>query len=62
MNYLGPNLLRVSDELLGRYLTAGFELAEADHASKTVLGYVIGIAIQAAAKTMGRRKPDPVTE
>ena len=31
------------------YLTAGFELAEADHASKTVLGYVIGIASTEAA-------------
>ena len=61
MNYLGPNLLRVSDELLGLYLTAGFEPAEADHASKTVLGYVIGNASTEAATTT-RRKPDPVTE
>jgi AcrR family transcriptional regulator len=49
MNYLGPNLMRVSDQLLGVYLTAGFELVEADHASKTVLGYVIGIASTEAA-------------
>ncbi|TCC61321.1 TetR/AcrR family transcriptional regulator [Kribbella pittospori] len=49
MNYLGPNLMRVSDEMLGIYLTAGFELLEADQASKTVLGYVIGIASVEAA-------------
>lgn len=49
MNYLGPNLMRVSDEMLGIYLTAGFELAEADKASTTVLGYVIGIASVEAA-------------
>jgi len=49
MNYLGPNLMRVSDEMLGIYLTAGFELIEADQANQTVLGYVIGIASIEAA-------------
>jgi hypothetical protein len=49
INYLGPNLMRVTDQLLGLYRTAGFELAEADHAAKTVLGYVIGIASTEAA-------------
>ncbi|GAA2805237.1 TetR/AcrR family transcriptional regulator [Kribbella solani] len=49
MNFLGPNLLRTSDAMLGVYLAAGFELAEADQASKTVLGYVIGIASVEAA-------------
>jgi AcrR family transcriptional regulator len=49
MKYLGPNLMRVSDEMLGVYLSAGFELVEADHASQTVLGYVIGIASIEAA-------------
>lgn len=49
MNYLGPNLLRVSDQLLGVYLTAGFDVVEADHASKTLWGYVIGIASTEAA-------------
>jgi hypothetical protein len=49
INYLGPNLMRVTDQLLGLYRTAGFELVEADHASKTVLGYVIGIASTEAA-------------
>lgn len=33
----------------GVYRTAGFELVEADHASKKVLGYVIGIASTEAA-------------
>ncbi|MGW1346439.1 TetR/AcrR family transcriptional regulator C-terminal domain-containing protein [Kribbella sp. NPDC002412] len=49
MNYLGPNLMRISDEMLGTYLAAGFELVEADRASQTVLGYVIGIASIEAA-------------
>src|SRR5437899_1962341 len=49
MNYLGPNLMRISDEMLGVYLAAGFELAEADQAMNTVLGYVIGVASVEAA-------------
>lgn len=49
MNYLGPNLMRVSDQMLGVYQAAGFELTEADNASKTVLGYVIGVASVEAA-------------
>ncbi|MFI5695225.1 TetR/AcrR family transcriptional regulator [Kribbella sp. NPDC051586] len=49
MNYLGPNLMHVSDRMLGVYLNAGFELIEADNASKTVLGFVIGIASVEAA-------------
>lgn len=49
MNYLGPNLMRVSDEMLGIYLAAGFELVEADQANQTVLGFVIGIASIEAA-------------
>jgi AcrR family transcriptional regulator len=49
MNYLGPNLMRVSDDMLGIYQTAGFDLIEADNAAKTVLGFVIGIASSEAA-------------
>ncbi len=49
MNYLGPNLMRISDDLLGTYLAAGFELIEADQAANTVLGYVIGVASVEAA-------------
>ncbi|RZT17312.1 TetR family transcriptional regulator [Kribbella sp. VKM Ac-2569] len=49
MNYLGPNLMRISDDLLGTYLAAGFELIEADRAANTVLGYVIGVASVEAA-------------
>ncbi|GAA3095271.1 AcrR family transcriptional regulator [Kribbella aluminosa] len=56
MNYLGPNLMRVSDEMLGCYLAAGFELAEADQAMNTVLGYVIGVAsVEAATVTKLKR-------
>ena len=56
MNYLGPNLMRVSDDMLGTYLTAGFELIEADNACKTVLGYVIGVAsVEAATISKLRR-------
>ena len=49
LNYLGPNLMRVSDDMLGIYLAAGFELIEADQAANTVLGYVIGVASVEAA-------------
>ncbi|WP_433169459.1 TetR/AcrR family transcriptional regulator [Kribbella sp. CA-247076] len=49
MNYLGPNLMRISDRILGIYRTAGFELIEADQAANTVLGYVIGVASVEAA-------------
>jgi AcrR family transcriptional regulator len=56
MNYLGPNLMRVSDAMLGIYVGAGFELIEADQASQTVLGYVIGIAsVEAATVTKLKR-------
>lgn len=56
MNYLGPNLMRISDEMLGVYLAAGFELTEADQAANTVLGYVIGVAsVEAATITKLKR-------
>ncbi len=56
MNYLGPNLMRISDDLLGTYLAAGFELIEADQAANTVLGYVIGVAsVEAATVTKLKR-------
>ncbi|GAA1564964.1 TetR/AcrR family transcriptional regulator [Kribbella hippodromi] len=56
MNYLGPNVMRGSDAMLGVYLAAGFELNEADQASKTVLGYVIGFAsIEAATVSKLKR-------
>ncbi|MEU4606349.1 TetR/AcrR family transcriptional regulator [Kribbella sp. NPDC023972] len=63
MNYLGPNLMRVSDAMLGVYTTAGFELIEADQASQTVLGYVIGIAsIEAATVTQLKRSGKDMQE
>ena len=56
MNYLGPNLMRISDEMLGIYMTAGFELTEADRANTTVLGFVIGFAsVEAATLSKLRR-------
>lgn len=49
VTYLGPNMLRMSDRMLGLYETAGFDLREANQASTAVLGYVLGIASTEAA-------------
>jgi AcrR family transcriptional regulator len=63
MNYLGPNLMRISDDMLGVYLAAGFELAEADQASNTVLGFVIGIAsVEAATVSKLKRSGKDMAE
>ncbi|GAA1518710.1 TetR/AcrR family transcriptional regulator [Kribbella lupini] len=49
ITYVGPNLMAVSDRMVALYETAGFELIEADQASKTVLGFVLGLASNEAA-------------
>jgi hypothetical protein len=49
LSYLGPNVLRSSDRTLALFEAAGFSLAEADAATNTLGGYVIGIAITEAA-------------
>lgn len=44
ITYLGPNLMAMSDRMLALYETGGFSLLEADQASKTVIGFVLGVA------------------
>ncbi|AQZ65464.1 Transcriptional regulator, TetR family [[Actinomadura] parvosata subsp. kistnae] len=47
--YLGPNMLRQSEFVLGVMEDAGFPLAEADQAVTTVMAYVVGISTGEAA-------------
>ncbi|MEV0614078.1 TetR/AcrR family transcriptional regulator [Nonomuraea sp. NPDC050404] len=47
--YLGPNMLRQNEHMLGVFEQAGFPPEEADHAMTTVTAYVIGIATPEAA-------------
>ncbi|MGC4938885.1 TetR/AcrR family transcriptional regulator [Kribbella sp. DT2] len=49
VTFIGPNLMAVSDRILALYETAGFSTIEADQASKTVIGFVLGIAGNEAA-------------
>jgi AcrR family transcriptional regulator len=46
---LGPNLMRLSDQMLALFEAAGFDLQEANQASTAVLSYVVGIASTEAA-------------
>ncbi|MEU4572328.1 TetR/AcrR family transcriptional regulator [Nonomuraea sp. ATR24] len=48
-SFHGPNSLRLSDEMLGLFEKAGFDLFEADRAGKTLISYVLGIAMSEAA-------------
>jgi AcrR family transcriptional regulator len=41
--YLGPNMMRLSDRLLGVFETAGFDLVEAERGMTTLIAYVMGI-------------------
>jgi AcrR family transcriptional regulator len=47
--YLGPNVMRLNERMLALFETAGFSLAEADHALSAVMAYVIGTATTEAA-------------
>lgn len=47
--YLGPNLIRMSDRLLGLSMSAGFPAGEADLAVKAVISYVIGATTSEAS-------------
>jgi AcrR family transcriptional regulator len=49
MAYLGPNLMRLSEDLLTMLEAAGFSLTEANSAMNTVFAYVIGITGSEAA-------------
>lgn len=61
--YVGPNLMAVSDRMMALYETGGFALIEADQASKTVLGFVLGLASnEAATRTRLARTGETVEE
>ncbi|MER0443799.1 TetR/AcrR family transcriptional regulator [Streptomyces sp. Edi4] len=47
--YLGPNLMRLTDRMIATFQTAGFPLAESDHAVRALFAYVTGTAISEAA-------------
>ncbi len=47
--YLGPNLMRMSEDLLGVFEAAGFDLEASDRAMNTMIAYVIGVATVEAA-------------
>lgn len=47
--YLGPNMMRLYDLMLGVFETGGFASDEADHAMETLVAYVVGIATSEAA-------------
>ncbi|WP_188190071.1 TetR/AcrR family transcriptional regulator [Nonomuraea sp. SYSU D8015] len=47
--YLGPNVLRRSEYLLGLFEGAGFPLKEADRAENAVTAYVLGVSTTEAA-------------
>ena len=49
MAYLGPNLMRLSEDILGMLEAAGFSLTEANSAMNTVFAYVIGMTGSEAA-------------
>ncbi|WP_246257367.1 TetR/AcrR family transcriptional regulator [Amycolatopsis anabasis] len=49
LSYLGPKMMRVSDQVLALFVAGGFSLAEADLAWTTVSVYVMGIASTEAA-------------
>jgi AcrR family transcriptional regulator len=58
--YLGPNMMRLFDGLLGLFETAGFALAEANIAINTLVAYVIGTGVSEAAwlTTLARNRQD----
>jgi AcrR family transcriptional regulator len=49
LSYLGPNVMRLNERMLGLFEAAGFGLAEADRALSTVMAYVIGTGTTEAA-------------
>ncbi|GAA0284258.1 TetR/AcrR family transcriptional regulator [Cryptosporangium japonicum] len=49
LSYLGPNVMRLSNHMLGLFEKAGFSLAEAEKALSALLAYVIGAGVSEAA-------------
>ncbi|MEV7952711.1 TetR/AcrR family transcriptional regulator C-terminal domain-containing protein [Streptomyces sp. NPDC088141] len=48
--HLGPNTLRLSEDMLTDFEEAGFSLEQADRAVNTVMSYVIGVSTAEAAR------------
>ena len=49
LSYLGPNAMRLNNEILGVFEAGGFSLAEADQALSVIAAYVIGMSTAEAA-------------
>ncbi|MFJ8909999.1 TetR/AcrR family transcriptional regulator [Amycolatopsis sp. NPDC102389] len=49
LSYLGPNVMRLNERLLGVFVGAGFPGDEADQAISAVISYVIGMGTTEAA-------------
>ncbi|MFD3416880.1 TetR/AcrR family transcriptional regulator [Streptomyces decoyicus] len=47
--YLGPNMMRISEGMIGMFRKAGFPVDEADYAVSTLTAYVIGMTVSEAA-------------
>ncbi|MFI9405520.1 TetR/AcrR family transcriptional regulator [Nocardia sp. NPDC052316] len=49
LSYLGPNVMRLNDGLVGLFEVGGFPSAETDEALSAVTSYVVGMGISEAA-------------
>ncbi|WP_035857626.1 TetR/AcrR family transcriptional regulator [Cryptosporangium arvum] len=49
LSYLGPNVMRLSNHMLGLFEKAGFSLGEAEKALSALLAYIIGAGVSEAA-------------
>ncbi|MFI6300077.1 TetR/AcrR family transcriptional regulator [Nonomuraea sp. NPDC050790] len=47
--FLGPSMMRASEDILALFERGGFTLEQADHALNTLIAYVLGTAISEAA-------------
>jgi AcrR family transcriptional regulator len=49
LSHLGPNVMRLSNHMLGLFEKAGFSLVEAEKALSALLAYVVGAGVSEAA-------------
>ncbi|WP_433196977.1 TetR/AcrR family transcriptional regulator [Nocardia sp. CA-107356] len=49
LSYLGPNVMRMTDRMVGLFSTGGFAAEEAGDAIGVLVGYVVGVGISEAA-------------
>ncbi|MFD9863686.1 TetR/AcrR family transcriptional regulator [Streptomyces alboflavus] len=49
MSYLGPNMLRLTEDMLELFESGGFDLVQGGMALKTIWSYILGIAATEAA-------------